>query len=91
MLKSSTIRSLLAESVTDPSEKMIVIVSVNAGVISKAYSRSAPVRLLALPFSTLMLSAENPLTGSLKVMDIGIGDIFVGGFSDYSSFTIYTF
>ena len=57
---------------------MIVIVSVKVGVISKAYSKPDPVKLLPVPFSTLMLSAVNPLTGSLKVMDIGIGDVFVG-------------
>jgi len=68
----------LAESVTDPPEKLIVIVSVKVGVISKAYSSPEPVRLLALPFSTLMLSAVNPLIGSLKVMDMGIGDVFAG-------------
>jgi hypothetical protein len=79
---------LPAVSLAPPVGTSTVTLPSSDGVIVAVYDAPLPLKLATEPFPTVRSPDVNPVTDSLNVIVIGIGDVFVGLLAELETVTV---
>jgi hypothetical protein len=77
-----------AVSLAPPAGTSTVTPPSTDGVIVAVYDAPLPLKLTTVAFATVRSLDVNPVTASLKVIVIGIGDVFVGLLAELDTDTV---